>query len=217
MPAVKPKRYNIFTDGARPIYPEIDATTKIKHKSVLIDEVVVSKLEEMRSAFRGGIDRVRAGRYIRLIIDDELFMSDTDMERLSNYDFIRAAKGHVFVAGLGLGMIAHAILQKPEVTKVVIVENNSDLIEVVGPRLADPRLTIIEADAREWKPEKGVKFDVIYFDIWSKYGPEHLPEIRKMRLNFRGRRNPDCWVKAWMEDEMRRRKRENDEDEEYDD
>jgi hypothetical protein len=202
----KAKPYCLLRDGARPLYPEIDAKTKIEHKTIVIDEVEVTKLQAAIASIRGGWDRVTAGRYIRLTVDGLLYMSDTEMERYSNYDFVCAATGDVFIAGLGLGMIAHAILQKPDVKKVVIVENNADLIEVVAPRLADPRLTIVHADALEWKPAKGEKFDTIYFDIWPDYGEGNLPEIRKMRLNFRGRRNPGCWVQAWMEDEIKRRR-----------
>ena len=93
-------------------------------------------------------------------------MSNTRMEILTHSYAIREAKGTVLVAGLGLGMFLTAICDKPEVTKIIVIEKSPDVINLVAPTFAShPKISIINADIFEWKPEKGMMFDFIWFNI----------------------------------------------------
>jgi hypothetical protein len=55
--------------------------------------------------------------------------------------------GRLLVAGLGLGLFAHHLLDRPDITDVDVIEIDPDVIALVTPTLpADPRRTVIEGD-----------------------------------------------------------------------
>src|SRR3972149_6976915 len=78
---------------------------------------------------------VPEGTYTQLKRGDEIVMSDTPDEIQDHLNAIRRASGRCLVAGLGLGMVAHAMLRKPGVKHVTIVEKSPDVIKLVGPWL----------------------------------------------------------------------------------
>ena len=57
----------------------------------------------MMTALRPG-EYVPPGRYARLFVNGTMFMSDTPMERNTNYAVVRNAHGNVLIAGLGIGL-----------------------------------------------------------------------------------------------------------------
>ena len=138
---------------------------KIEHFEVTEEASSFSRMRSMFSSDRS--EYVKEGKYVRLIIDDSVVMSDTDMEKRSNTHVIQNAHGNVLIAGLGLGMIILPLLEKPEVKSITVIEKNLDVIKLVHPYLKCDKLTVINADIFEWKPDKSTKFDCIYFDIWT--------------------------------------------------
>ena len=173
-----------------------------------------SSFSGLRAVIQGRRDDfVPPGKYARLIVGRELMMTDTQMERRSNYEVVRRARGHVFIAGLGLGMILHPILNKPEVTHVTVVEKFGDVIRLVGPTLPHPeKVTFVEADALDYKPAKGTKFDVIYFDIWPSTSQDNLPDMTRLHRRFAHFKAPGGWVDSWMKStltDMKRREARN--------
>jgi hypothetical protein len=184
------------------------------------------------SAGTGG-QQVSPGKYVRLHVKDcgsDLpMMSDTPMERRSNWDIRREAHGRVLIAGLGIGMILHPILDAwrgitnengnisryQTVEHVTVVELNQDIIDLVWPSLAryNDRLTIVQGDINEYHPGKE-KFDTVYFDIWPNISEDNLPTIAKLHrrwknhLNRSGTLKP--WMSSWMVESLRARRRDND-------
>jgi hypothetical protein len=149
--------------------------------------------------------RMYDGTYVRLHINGELMMSDTAMERITNKEFIYEAKGRVLVAGLGVGLILQAILDKPEVTEVVVVEKYQDVIDLVAERFAHPKLHIVCADIFEYELPKGEKFDTIYFDIWATISLENLDEMRKLHAKYRrNKRSKESYMDSWYRDRLRK-------------
>lgn len=161
------------------------------------------------SAMRGGEGYVPEGRYARLRVHGELMMSDTRMEHMTNYDFVRFAKGNILVAGLGLGMILHPILDKDSVTNVTVVEKYADVITLIRPTIPHPKLTLINADIYEWKPSKGIKYDCIYFDIWAEQSTDTLEDMKKLHLRFRSYKSPSGWMESWRREFLKAQKRSN--------
>lgn len=161
----------------------------------------------------GGLFKMVDGHYTKLYVDRDLMMSDTPMERRTNKDFVNAAHGRVFIAGLGLGLIIQAILKKKEVKEVVVIEKYQDVIDLVVPKFKDSRLKVVCADIFEYKLEKAEKFDVIYFDIWPDITTDSLKEINTLHARFRNHKNtanPNCWMGSWMHKflkDMRRKER----------
>lgn len=78
-------------------------------------------------------------------------MSDTCAELSYNAAFVRMATGRVLITGLGLGLLPAALLRKPEVTRIDIVELEADVIGLVKPHLQDERIVIHHADAFTWQ------------------------------------------------------------------
>lgn len=146
------------------------------------------------------------GKYAKLTVDGDLMMSDTRDERITNYRILSDAHGHVLIAGLGLGMILHPILKKPEVRSVLVVEKYQDVIDLISPSLDPAKLTIECGDIFTWKPTKGRKFNVIYNDIWPDITTENLPEIAKLHQREKtwvDRSDPECSLRSWMQDSLR--------------
>lgn len=106
--------------------PVAQGIAKIEHHTVTEDE-------SMMSGFHPG-QWCPEGTYACLRINGRLVMSDTRMEHTTNWEVVHEAKGHVLIAGLGLGMILHPILAKEEVLSVTVVEKYAD---VIGSRQAD--------------------------------------------------------------------------------
>ena len=174
---------------------------KIDHFEISED---ASSFSNLRAIIQGRRDDyVPPGKYARLIVGRELMMTDTLMERRSNYEVVRQARGHVFIAGLGLGMILHPILAKPEVTRVTVCEKFGDVIRLVGPTLPhQEKLTFVEADVLDWKPAKGTKYDVIYHDIWPTVSLDNLEEMAKLHRRFAHFKAPGGWMDSWKKDHL---------------
>ena len=202
--------------------PEFPMMTKILRPSekgeAKLDYVTVSKelarFENMKNAWTPGgtIYDVEPGTYARLIVGDTLLMTDTPMERRTNTAFLRRANGRVLVAGLGLGMVLHGILAKPEVTHATVLEISQDVIDLIAPSLEKyrKRLTLIHAAALAWKLPKGETWDTIYFDIWPTVTEDNLEDVARLSRRFArrlNRANPSAWMGAWMADHLRAMRR----------
>jgi spermidine synthase len=151
--------------------------------------------------------RMRSGKYLRLSVGNQLMMSDTAMERISNKKFIDYADGRVLIAGLGIGLIIHNILHKESITEIIIIEKHQDVIDLVAPYFTDPRLKIICADIFEWKPQKGEKFDTIYFDIWPQITTENLKQIKVLHNKFKFYKSEGAYMDSWLKWYLQKLKR----------
>jgi len=183
--------------------------------------------ENMLMSFRPGtgLDTVAPGRYARLRIGGQVMMSDTPMERRSNWEVVREARGDVLVAGLGLGLILYPMIVNPAVRSITVVEMFADVIALVWPAVqrfhartwpcerrsaqtgrvtaSPPRLDFIHADIFDWKPPAGAKWDVIYFDVWPTKSPDNLSQIARLHQRFKGRKRPGGWMDSWYAELLR--------------
>ena len=151
------------------------------------------------------------GKFVRLTVNGKLMMSDTTMERISNLDFINNAKGRVMIAGLGIGLILEAILNKEEVSEVVVIEKYQDVIDLVEPIYQHPKLKIICADIFEHEMPTSEKFDVIYFDIWADISTSNLVEMKKLHNKYKvNKRSKDSFMDSWLRDFLKQRLKEED-------
>lgn len=141
------------------------------------------------------------GTYTRLMRGETLVMSDTPAERRDHYSPVWEAKGLCLVNGLGLGMVAKAILNKPQVERLTIVEISKEVIDLVAPHVADPRLEIVNSCAFAYQPPKGVRYGMVWHDIWDDICGDNLPQMHKLHRKY-GRR---CdWQGSWCRYECER-------------
>ncbi len=145
---------------------------------------------------------VSPGRFARLMLNGELNMSDTDMERKTNARFIHRARGNVLCFGLGLGLVLRPLLLKREVESIRIVEKEQDVLDIVGEHYGQRKLKIVQGDAFTY--ETPDKFNTIYFDIWGKLGSEQMfHEQQELQVRYRQflKHNGDNWMDSWYRKE----------------
>ena len=164
---------------------------------------------------------ITPGSYTRLIVDEEVMMSDAPYEARSNVDIIEGARGDVLIAGLGMGMVLIPILLKKSVRSVFVVEKNRDVIKLVWPCIKKWRehqgmvgakpapLVLEEGSIFDWTPPMvplKQKFDVIYFDIWPTISKKNLVDANILKKQFKKYLKPGGWMGVWVEKEIRERK-----------
>lgn len=99
-----------------------------------------------------------------------VWMSNSALELSTMSDSLEECRGHVLVAGLGLGLFPVLAAQKREVRSVTVIENDPAIIELNADYVAGPKVQVVEGDAWNPKPEELAKhpFDYCFFDIWPK-------------------------------------------------
>lgn len=137
-----------------------------------------------------------------------VIMSDTPDEIRDHYSAIMEATGHVLINGLGLGVVLQAVARKPEVTKVTVIEISSDVIQLVGfhyQQMFGDKVEIIQADAYEYQPPKGIRYGYVWHDIWDSLCIDNLSEMAKLHRKYgKKAQKQDSWGKAWCLREKRR-------------
>lgn len=123
-----------------------------------------------------------------------MIMSDTPDELRDFQMAVLRAKGHILINGLGLGCVVTACLRKPEVETATVIEIDSDVIALVGSHFTDDRLTIINADAFQYQPPKGQRYQMVWHDIWDSICSDNLPQMHRLHRKY-GRRAD--WQGSW--------------------
>jgi hypothetical protein len=182
-----------------------------------VERCVVSedeaRIENMRSAFsRVRQLPVRPGTYVRLVGPGGIWMSDTPSELSDNSAPIRqagAVGGHCLVTGLGLGLVTEALLAIQSVTRVTVIEREPDVIALVGPTLRErwgDRLEIVQADALTWRPPRGVRYSVVWHDIWLHICADNQASMTTLKRRYARRAD---WQRCWREESVRKVNRED--------
>ncbi len=186
-----------------------------------IRHVTLTKKEIERAQMRDAIngrrenDGQEPGTFAQLVSKNGygggVIMSDTWMEWNTNWRFLFNAHGRVLVAGLGLGMIILAVQDQEGTESITVLEKEEEIIALVKPQLPLlPKVEIIQADAFEWKPPKGAKFDTIYFDIWPDICGDNYDGMKRLHRRFArslNRENPNAFMDSWRREEIKYRLR----------
>ena len=148
------------------------------------------------------------GTYTRLYRTDlcrTVVMSDTPSEMWDHKDFVDKANGRVLLAGLGIGMVLEALARKEEVTRIRVVENNQDVIDLVWAHYADKYGDKIELwNGSIFDYPGGETWDCAWFDIWDNKCVDNLEEMGKLKRKFPPR---NCPVRGfWSEEDLRKRR-----------
>lgn len=133
-----------------------------------------------------------------------VMMSNTQLEYRTNVDFVEKARGHVLIAGLGLGMLLRPLAAKPEVLSITVVEKERDVINLVAASYADlTKVTIVHADifkcvkarVQSLRMIHGAdKFDWVMHDIWPDISHMNLTQMHVLREMYKPyAHNQVCW------------------------
>lgn len=152
-----------------------------------------AEIHWLRCIFNGRDSRaLLPGTYWRLMHKGEIIMTNTPAEVMDHIPFIKKANGNVLVAGLGLGMVVHELLKKPEVKRITVVEISNEVIKLVGNSYKDPRLEIVNADIFAFEPSH--KYDYGWYDIWNYICEDNYPEmVSLMKRLLSHVIVQDCW------------------------
>ena len=181
-----------------------------KRGNWVVEKFVVSKqdvkLNNLRAMISFSARPIKAGSYTRLVRTNgfrTVVMSDTPVECDDLSEVIDKATGNVLINGLGLGLVADAVLQKTDVEHVTVIEFEEDVIKLVGDfykKKYGDRLTIIHADAFAFKPNKNAFYDVVWHDIWDDICSDNLKEMGRLHRKYARR----CgWQGSWCKGECR--------------
>lgn len=111
--------------------------------------------------------------YLALLQNDVVWMSITPNEINTMKPFIEEIKGTAAVFGLGLGYIPFMLSLKSDVKKIIIVENNKDIINIFKDNILKyfslsqkEKIEIKYIDAFVFLKENTMHFDYMFFDLW---------------------------------------------------
>ncbi len=133
-------------------------------------------------------DNEPPGNY--LIKNGHIWMSTSRLERESHAIHLKHAKGNVLVCGVGMGMYLFNIAAKPEVEKIIAVDLDPVILDLVQQAtgfkswVGWDKITFVRKDALELSPEDlgPEQIDYLYIDIWPELGnPEALAQTRMIQ------------------------------------
>lgn len=172
-----------------------------------VQRIVVSKADSDRTRLeqmRHGRGFVPAGEYTALKHARRgIVMTDTPDERRDHYEAVYNARGHILINGLGIGMVLNACLKKPDVTRATIVEIDPDVVALVAPHYTDPRVEIVTANAFDYLPPKGLRYGMVWHDIWDDICADNLDQMTRLKRKY-GRRTD--WQGCWAEYQCKRQR-----------
>lgn len=163
-------------------------------------QVKAKELSELLSVLKTGRS-VPEGTYKRLLRNNTCVMSNTPDEIYDFMSFYYKATGSILINGLGIGVLVKALLSKPDITDITIIEKSEDVIKLVAPTyLTDPRVTIINADAFEYKPPKDKRYNAVWHDIWDYICADNLTEMKTLHRKY-GRKADyqESWCRGMCE------------------
>lgn len=170
----------------------------IQHFSVSEEDVSFFNLHMMINY--QGHRQIKPGVYSRLVHKEirEPIMSDTPAEIGDHWAPVAMAKGHCLINGLGLAIVAEACLRKKKVEHVTVIERSKEVIELMSKYLFDrwssSQLTIINDDALTYSPPKGIRYGMVWHDIWNNICSDNLPQMHTLHRRY-GRRAD--WQGSW--------------------
>ena len=171
-----------------------------------VEHYQVSQPDEGRRDDRPHWAQSPPGRYTRLMQGYTVYMTDFRDEWWTQRQAIAEAcrrGGRVLISGLGLGIVLESMYRTPgsKVEHITVLEAAADVIRLVAPHLRaryGQRLEILHIDAFEWRPPDGVRYSVVWHDIWpNPYDATNAPEMDRLKKRFA----PVCdWQGVWARD-----------------
>lgn len=100
----------------------------------------------------------------------QAWMSITPNELMTQKGQINRTRGVTVVAGMGLGWFVAQALKRDKVKKVIVVDNDANVLNFIGEKLQkqyDKPLELVHADAYDFDWDQ--PFDSAVWDIWRTF------------------------------------------------
>lgn len=142
-----------------------DKLRNAKFNKLIINENYLNKLEGYLFAEDGLLYNNNKLQILELINGKKKYMELSPKEVQGSFEAIKRVKGKVGIVGLGMGYFLQEILQKEEVTDIVVYEKDKDVISLYEANFkANEKVKLINCDAFEAQKET---FDFFYVDIYN--------------------------------------------------
>lgn len=86
----------------------------------------------------------------------------------------------VLIGGLGLNYDGWCAVERPNVDRVVVIEMESDIINLVQPHITDNKTEIIESRLGIFLTNNTELFDLIWIDIFDVDSAFYQPEVNQL-------------------------------------
>ena len=133
-----------------------------------------------------------------LFIDQVLYASTSDRDWYLKHVF-SYARGKCLEIGLGLGVASKVILTNPEVTTLLTIESNFDVISAFGDTFRHHML--LNMDVNTWietAAHAGPIYDFIFVDHFAEMDEEFYPDLKelvdKLKLNLKQDGKLVVWI-----------------------
>jgi hypothetical protein len=137
---------------------------------------------------------------------DGVWMTDTPQEIWQMEEVISRAHGNVLIGGLGLGVVSHLVGTLSDAKKVVTVERDRRVIDIVDPHIRHDSCEHCNIANKLWglSPREA---DFIFLDTWRSTGEttwfEQVVPLRRICRLKLGRENVMCWNEEGMIGQLR--------------
>lgn len=139
--------------------------------------------------------------FLAVLDNDEIWMSIIPHEINTMKQPIKNATGNVLVYGLGLGYYLFNIVNKKEVNKVTVIENDKRIIDLFNEYLLPKfphkeKINILFKDAFDVASKMSPEYDYVFADIWHNVGDG---EILYLKLKGKEKNFPNAKFDYWIE------------------
>lgn len=166
-----------FLDRMRLPWPEVQVPKLSDMVTGCWEVEIKNKPPLMRGYFKG-LHQTDGGYLMVLNKDGVVWMSDAPMELESQQHILPSMRGHVCIAGGGLGITAYNAISNPKVTKVTLLEQDKDVIDFLNHVGGDWdgwwKLQILHRDALDLDNDLFAynRPDFLWVDIWPTLGSD---------------------------------------------
>lgn len=149
--------------------------------------------------------RILKGEYdfyypiVTLLEDNDVWMTDSQLEIESIQGAIITAKGDVLIGGLGIGLLPTFIKHKKGVKSITIVELHQEVIDLIFPYVKTDKMIVIRDGIIHYLSTTSNKYDFIHVDIWGTITAP-LKDIDTIREKAKPCLKPNGIIWCWLQE-----------------
>jgi hypothetical protein len=180
----------------------------VKHDTISGKQPVIGFRQGILRGVRPATVELTTPRLVHELGDDDhgCWMTDRpeELNQIAEMLYHVQPAGSVLVGGLGLGILAKTLLDRPFVSKVIVVERDPDVIKLC----AKPGYEVVQADIADYL-RTCERADCFLLDTWqgtneATWWEEVMPQRRIIRQRFGREPVINCWAEDIMHGQILR-------------
>ncbi len=178
--------YKLSYKSFNPYYPILIGDVKVKDNKEIIN--------------LGYFESITKYSYLSITKDEWIWMEITPHEILTMQDSLNKIEKEVVIYGLGLGYYAYMALLNPKVTKVTVIENDIEIINIFNNYIypyfkINKPFNIIHTNALEYNIDSSTSFTFI--DLWHDASDGLM-----LYLKLKQKEKDNIIYHYWIEDSL---------------